>query len=266
MSDCNAVADALSEGRPLDDAMRAHTSGCARCNALTATDDALAAMLNEAAPEEGPMPAALRALIASESTPVAPFSTWRRAVGPLAVAGLVVAAGLVFKPRADLAHQPRAAFATSALVLGVLIAAGVVASLHRGARGLGVPLGERAFYMLGAVALAEVSVAQGAGAVEGSVVLAPGEVGRGLAHCASLGTAIALLVGVALFAVARRTAVTAPAAAGAVAGAAAGLVGTLTLHVICPIATLEHAMIGHVFPALAGAALGALVGRRALSV
>lgn len=266
MSDCDAVARALSAGQPLDVAMRSHASACARCNARSTTDDALGALVNGDEVREGAMPDALRSLIASESSPVAPFSTRRRAALPLAVASAIAAAGLALKPRADLLQQPRASFVVSALVIAALVAAGVVAAIHRGARGLGVRVGARALYVVGALALAEASVAQASRAVEGSVVLAPADVVWGLVHCASIGSALALAVGVALFGVARRTAITAPSVAGAVAGAAAGLAGTLTLHLICPIATLEHAMIGHVLPALAGAVAGALLGRRVLSV
>ncbi len=266
MSDCDAVADALCEGESLDAALRAHAVDCARCRALSTADDALGAMLNADVADGGAMPDALRSVIASERSHVAPFSTWRRAAVPLAVAVALAAAGLAFAPRADLHHRPRAAFAASAVVLAALVASGIVASLRRGRRGLGVRLGARVLYVVGALAMAEGAVAQVSRAVEGSVVLAPGDVARGLAHCASIGSALALVVGVALFGVARRTAITAPSATGAVAGAAAGLAGTLTLHLICPIASLEHAMIGHASPVLAGVVAGALLGRRVLSI
>ncbi len=270
MSACDALEDAVAEGVALDDAQRAHAATCERCRALTATDDALASMINVSAAEplgaDEALPAALRAALAADAAPVRPFSFARRFAVPVIVTSLLALGALLFMPRADLWHRAMAPFAAGALTLFALTIVGVVGLLHRGPRGIGVPVARRAGYLLAAFALAEVAVAAASDAVEGSVVLRGADVLHGIVHCASFGVGVSIFAGVGLFAVARRTAVTAPSIAGAVAGAVAGLTGTLVLHVACPIASLTHAMIAHVAPVLVGALVGAVAGRRALAV
>ncbi|MFO0647897.1 MAG: NrsF family protein [Polyangiales bacterium] len=270
MSVCDALEDAVAEGVALSDAQRAHAAACERCRALTATDDALARVVNTSAVEprgEGDaLPPALRAALEADAAPVRPYSFARRVAVPALVTSLLALGALRYLPRADLAHRAVAPFAVGALTLFALALVGAVGLLYRGARGLGVSVARRAGYLVAAFALAELAVAAAADPVEGSVVLRDADVLRGIVHCASYGVAVSLVAGAGLFAVARRTVIAAPAVAGAVAGAAAGITGTLVLHVACPIASLTHAMIAHVAPVLVGALVGGLAGRRVLEV
>ncbi len=270
MSVCDALEDAVAEGIALDAAQRAHAATCERCRSLTAADEALARVVNvldaEAPAAREELPAALRAALEADASPVRPYSSAGRVALPASVTALLALGALLLLPRADLPHRAMAPFAAGALTLFALALVGAVGLLHRGSSGIGVPVARRAGYLLAAFALAEVAVAAASDAVEGSVVLRGADVLRGLLHCASFGVGVSVLAGVGLFAAARRTAVTAPSLAGAVAGAAAGLTGTLVLHLACPIASLSHAMIAHVAPVVFGALFGALLGRRVLAI
>lgn len=264
MSLCDQVEDAVAEGRSLSDEMRSHCRVCERCGSLTTADDALSLVVNpsgEANASE--LPAALREAMREEPR-ATPFSFARRAAVPVIFAVVIVALAFAFKPRSDLAHRAIAPYALGVVALFALVFGGVTAALHRGARGIGLTVAQRSAFLAVAAVVSELAVAASSSPVEGAVVLRGASVLSGLAHCASWGSLVGAAAGAALLIVARRTVVSGAMAAGAAAGAAAGLTGTLALHVVCPVVTLPHTMIAHVAPALLGAIVGALLGRRVL--
>lgn len=270
MSPCEALEDAVAEGRPLDAQQRAHASTCERCRALTDTDETLARLVNarglERSERPHQLPPALRAAVEGGSTAVAPFSVAKRGAAPLLLSSALAMGALRFIPRADLAHRAGATFAGGAILLLSLVIAGVLGVLNRGPSGIGASLLRRVVYLALAFVLAELTVASVADPVEASVVLARDAVLRGIIQCASHGALVAAFAGVGLFVAARRTVITAPSLAGAVAGASAGLTGTLVLHLACPVSSLTHGMIAHVAPMVLGALAGAITGRRVLAV
>lgn len=264
MTLCDQLEDFVAEGRALTDEMRAHADGCDRCRPLTTADAALDRVVNPKRGEgEVELPAALREAMRAEPR-AAPFSFARRAAVSSVVVVAIASLAFVIAPRADLSHRELISYSLGLVALVALVLGGVTAALHRGSRGIGVAVVHRALYLAIALIVAELAVAAASSPVEGSIVLRGASALRGLAHCASWGSLVGAVAGATLFFIARRTVVAGATAAGAVAGVAAGLTGTLALHVVCPIVTLPHTMIAHVAPALFGAIVGALFGRRVL--
>jgi hypothetical protein len=82
-------------------------------------------------------------------------------------------------------------------------------------------------------------------------------------HCFGAGFLMSLpAAGLALLLL-RRGAVFSPEAVGAGAGLLAGLVGVLSLHFSCPIATAPHVVLGHVLIPVAGVGIGYAAGKLA---
>lgn len=258
MSACDDVTRSLADGDHLTGALRDHARACPACAALAQVSAAPAAR------GDGVIPDALRAALDADGGAVAPFSPWRVALAPAALTAALAAFALLH-PRSDLAGQPRAPFAVAALTLAALVAAGVTAVVHRGARGLGLTTAQRAAYAAFALPLFALVVAATTRAAPGSVTPADGDLFHAFAHCAAFGSVVATGSLAVLLAAARRSSPVAPALAGAVAGVASGLVGALFLHLACPVATISHGVFAHGAPALVAGALGALAGRRVLS-
>lgn len=263
MNPCDDVADALSEDRELTAAQAEHTRSCAQCKALVDIDASLEHAVNT--PRDDEPPAALKAAIAADNAPVSPFVWWRRALVPLGAVGALAALALVLIPRRDLTAQPFMFFGTAAIVVVALACVGFIAVLHRGARGVGVPAPLRAVYALATLVTFVLVTVVTTRAVEGSVVLEGDALIRSMWTCGTFGLVSSTPVGVALFVVARRSAPVSPALVGAVAGVATGMAAALIQHLACPVAVVSHALVAHSAPALIGAAVGALLGRRLLA-
>ncbi|MFO0601578.1 MAG: NrsF family protein [Polyangiales bacterium] len=259
MSACDDVTRALSDGAPLDGALREHARACPSCAALARAGAAPASRAEER------MPDALRAAIAADAGAVEPFSPWRAAAAPSALTALLLVFALVRAPRRDLSGQLGAAFALAASTFAGLAALGLAAVVHRGARGLGPTTAQRIAYASLALPLFAAVTLATTRAVPGSVIPVGDDVARAFVHCAALGSAAAALVGAGLFAAVRRTSPVAPALAGAVAGVASGLAGALFLHLACPVALASHGVLAHGTPAVLGGVVGALLGRRLLA-
>lgn len=268
MTDCDLIADAVAEGRVLTEGQRRHVTSCRACELLTADDAALASMVraDAATADTDAMPAALRAAVEGASSPVRSFSAWRRAVRVMGPALAFAMAAIVWRPRADLAHRPMAWVVVGVAALASLVALGAWTSLSRGARGLGASVASRAAVLVAIVLGSLAALSSLHDAVEGSRVVEGSAAVTALAHCAFRGVTAAALAAVLVGPALRRTAVTAPTLTGALGGAVAGLAGALTLHVMCPVAGLAHALVGHGTPVVLGAVLGALVGRRFVAV
>lgn len=262
MNPCDDVADALSEDRELTAAQAEHARGCAQCKALVDVDASLGSAVNGA--QELELPAVLKAAVAADAKPVAPFVWWRRALVPMGAVGALAALALALIPRRDLTAQPFMFFGTAAIVVMALACVGFVAVLHRGARGLGVPERLRAVYALATLAVFVVLTLVTTRAVEGSVVLEGEPLIRSMWTCGTFGLVSSTPVGAALFVVARRSAPVSPALVGAVAGVATGMSAALIQHLACPVAVVSHALVAHSAPALIGAVVGAMLGRRLL--
>jgi hypothetical protein len=258
VSACDDVTRALAAGEPLAGPLATHARACPACAAL-------ARLPLAGARGEERMPDALRAAIEADGGAVAPFSAWRAAAAPSALAVLLVAVTLARAPRRDLAGQVGPRFALALLSVASLAALGVAAVVHRGARGLGPTTAQRAAYAAFALPVFAAVMLATTRAAPGSIVPAGDEVLGAFVHCAIIGSVFAVFTGAALLASARRTSPVAPSLAGAVAGLAAGLSGALFLHVACPVALASHGVFAHGAPAVVGAALGALLGRRVLS-
>lgn len=260
MSDCRAVTEALSEGRGLDAAARAHVAGCTACRALGRVDAALRA---EGRAEAPPMGAALRAAL-DELKPVEALSVNRQLLPLLLAAMFAATGGLVIHPRPDLAQQP-----FGRMALGVVTTFGGAslawfAAASGGAWGLGWPASRRWSLAGALVTLAAAVTAAVTVAVEGSVQ----SQGRALAlalKCGVEGSLLAGALGVLLF---RRMAgqSLAPTSAGALAGLGAGCAGALAQHLMCAVMEPTHTLTAHLAPLLGGALLGALLGRRWLAL
>jgi hypothetical protein len=155
-------------------------------------------------------------------------------------------------------------FAVAFGALALAVIAGVQLYLYRGRSGLGAPGWSRwVFALCGffgfelwAALYARASLAA-AGAAQPA---APAP------DCLPLALLVALAVGGVTIAVARRTALVAPASSGALGGCVAGLAAALFLHVHCPATQAAHLQIVHALPLLLAILIGALAGRRWLSV
>lgn len=268
MTDCDLIADAVAEGRALTERQRLHVSSCRACELLTADDAALAAMVraDAATHDRDAMPEALRAAVEGASSPVRAFSAWRRAARVMWPALAFATTAIVWRPRADLAHRPMAWVLVGLAALASLLALGAWTSLSRGARGLGASVTSRAMALVAIVAGSLAALSSLHDAVEGSHVVEGNDAVTALAHCAFRGVTAGVLAAALAGPALRRTAVTAPTLTGALGGAVAGLAGALTLHVMCPVAGVAHALVGHGAPVVLGAVLGALAGRRFVAV
>ncbi|MEZ4312895.1 MAG: NrsF family protein [Polyangiaceae bacterium] len=80
--------------------------------------------------------------------------------------------------------------------------------------------------------------------------------------CATVATVFALPPAVLAALVLRRGFVNAPALRGAVVGAVCGLSGAVGVHSHCVVVTASHVLVAHGLTVLAGALVGALLGRR----
>lgn len=285
MTDCDRVFTAIAEGEALSAPLRGHAKQCPDCSRLLAAERALAA---PAVPTVA-QGAALREALDRDLAPVRARSPLARAWLP----ALVAAAGAVAVVGVTLSSRPSPPLVASLASTGLLTlgsALGFLLLFVRGETGLGPSVRLRwayvaaAFVLLAGVAFAGPGSAGGrehhkgrqespTQPMAGSAAEAFGRVGRevgpsnrgsGAGECAGLGMALAALVGMSLFAASRRTSPVSPRAAGAVAGVAAGLAGAAALQLHCPCDGL-HVVVGHGLPVVAGAALGALAGRRVLS-
>jgi hypothetical protein len=263
---CDAVIDALAEGSPLSGDLARHARECPRCRALTAADAALASMVTDApdASETVALPAALRAAIERDHSPVAPFSWRRRALVPAAVSVALVGVSLALMPRGDLGHQPPLVFWSLVTLWAVCAFAGAGLALHRGGAGVGVAPWRRWAFLAAGLGLFELASATLGFVVEGSKTVSGRDAVVTAVACTVHGLVIAMVAGAAVFFVARRTAAASPASAGAMAGAAAGFTGALVQHVTCAIPEPSHTMVAHFATIALSALVGALAGRKLL--
>ncbi|MFO0625819.1 MAG: NrsF family protein [Polyangiales bacterium] len=210
-------------------------------------------------------PAALRDTIARDLRP-ARTTRWRRVLPAVAVAAAVVTAAGLLRPRADLAHQPRAPMIVAAVAWAVGALSGLAMLHSPGRYGLGPGARARLLWLVAALGIFEVVTAWSTVAVPGSVTPGAGESLPVGVACALEGSLPALLVALVVVRLARGTAVSSPGSAAMVAGAAAGFVGTLVQQLVCPVATHAHTMTAHAAPVLLGALAAAALARRAVSV
>jgi hypothetical protein len=182
----------------------------------------------------------------------------------LAATALAVAVALSWLRRADLdRHAPAlAAFWYGFGALALALCAGLQLYLYRGRSGFGAPVWTRwAFALLGGLGFEVWAAlyARGALLADAAHAAAPAP------DCLPLAVLVALAVGAVAFAVARRTALVAPASSGALGGCVAGLAAALFLHAHCPATEAAHLQTVHAFPVFLAITLGALAGRRWLS-
>jgi hypothetical protein len=264
MNECDMIEDAVLEGQSLDDAQQTHITKCAQCNEFTTADRALSQLVANAS-EDTQLPESLRAMVASNVTPVASFSLWQRSAVPLILVAVVVCAGMLVRPRSDLSAQQGMTFVAVLMVFATLVVAGIYIVLHRGSRGLGASRIQRLIALVAVLGMSELVMALVSHGSAASTGVQIHELLLACAHCGVCGTLVSLVVALGFFGVARRTAVTSPSLMGAVAGATSGLSGAMYLHVTCPNAAIDHMMISHGGPVVLGAVIGALVGKRLLA-
>lgn len=256
---CERVLDALSSGEALDAGLREHAAGCPRCGPLLSAEAALRASLERVSVP--PMPKALEEE-AAKAGPVRPWSALRRAVGPVFVALLLLLLTWRLIPRPDLWEQlARPLYASHASLLVALSAAGLGLALWRGPSGLGASVASRRLLGAAVFPLLLLSTVATLGSTPSSIHLHRHVLLVG-ALCAVLGSLVGAVAAVALFRAARRTAVSAPGLTGALLGGAAGLLGSLSLHVHCPVVDEGHCLVAHTVPVLLGLLFGGLLGGR----
>lgn len=201
--------------------------------------------------------------LARRATPVRPLpAPGLRALTWLAVAILSGAAGIVvFGARtglADLARDPDFLVPGGLAMVTAWIA--VTAALV-----LAVPGAERS-PLLRRVTVALVALW---GLVLVSAIARAGNGLTGTSHwwiCFARVLLIGLVPGVVLFAMLRRAAPLRPVWTASLAMAAAIAAGALAIQFICPLTDAAHALFGHFAPVIALGALGALTGKRLLTL
>lgn len=179
------------------------------------------------------------------------------------VAGLVILAGsLIAGPREDIVSmlgQPR--FLGSLAALAVTLAGGAFAAFALSVPGASRSPRQRALPVLSAAAWSAIwlvaSVLAGTPAGQRTAAVHPA--------CAVQVTASALIAGSILFVMVARAAPLRRFWTATVVSLAAVATGAALAQIACPLDDPHHQLIGHVAIALALAAGGVIVGRRALS-
>jgi len=264
VTDCSRTVDALLEGQPLPAAVQQHLAVCPACAALVETDVGLTRALaaDDPALSPEPLPPALRAALLADHAPRTPRVWWHALLAPTAALGGFAALALWIHPRPDLTTQSagRMALGVALSVVGTL--ATLTAVSHGGARGIGWTSRVRAALgitlALGAVAM-----------VVGTTVVVEGSIVRGglWAHgarvvCTLEGIVTAVPIAFLAVRSLRGTAPVQPELSGALVGLGAGFGGLLVQHLCCAVMTLDHTLVAHLLPLVAGAITGALSARR----
>jgi hypothetical protein len=252
---CDAVLDALSEGRPLGPPEQAHADACPRCRLLTSDDDALARLFSNvgAAPTMSP---ALAAVVAAPVTAVRLRHPLSRALALLAPGAIALGGVTLVAVRRDFAALSWAARWSPVLAMLSLAVVGVGLASARGRDNLGPHHGVRL-----AVAIATFSAFEAVSLLVGEGPLWGGEAGHHVA-CALSATALpAVLTPLALLALRGMDPVR-PALTGASVGAAVAAFTAVIQHLECASPSLAHVAFSHGWSFLVGSTLGAALGRR----
>lgn len=249
--DCERFVEVLALRGPAR-ALAQHAATCPQCGPLWEVDQAL--RHSGARPYAPPMAAELRGELAAYEPARHATSFAMRLLSVLAVATASVGLTLLTLPRADFSVAVLTGWVPSTLML--LVAAGLCLFAYRGKTGLGV-----APWLRWSLPIASVL---GFELLAGTEARADGLAPK--MDCLFLGVVIAGVVAAVSCSVGRRTALIAPAAAGALAGGVAGLTALLCLRVHCPSALAAHVMVVHVLPLVLAIAGGAFAGRRWLTV
>jgi hypothetical protein len=184
----------------------------------------------------------------------------RRVALPALLSGALVGLLLAVRPRADLAEQGGVRFWVVLVAWGVLLVTALVSVLARGPHGVGTSP-RRRWALVGTTLLLFQAVAWG-------LTEATAHSARGLPSvalhlvCVVVGLAVAALVGVAVGASVRGTAVVSPEASAALAGVSAGLAGVGFLHGYCEVATAAHQALSHGAVLVLATVLGVGMRRR----
>jgi hypothetical protein len=190
---------------------------------------------------------------------------WQRLLVPVLTTAMFAGLVVALRPRPDLSSAASATFWVVAAAWIALVEGGMGLLLARGSLGLGVAAAWRWVYVGASVAL-----------FEALVWLSNPSDAQSMAHvgahtwwrhwtCAPAGSLAALVIAVPIFVVARRTAVVAPEAAGALAGLVAGLGAVLSMQMSCGFADAMHYGTIHLVPIALAVVIGALVGRRTMA-
>jgi hypothetical protein len=209
--------------------------------------------------------AALREALARDHAPVRPMPNWQRVLVPSLVTVGLAASILLVRPRHDLSTASTAIFWLVAAAWVSIVAVGMRLLVARGSLGLGVPAAWRWGYVaLSVIAFEALSIV--------SNPMDVNSMARIGAHawwshwtCAPAGSVSALVLGLPVFAILRRSAVVAPQAAGALAGLVAGIGSVLSMQMACSFPDALHYATIHLVPVVLAIVIGAIVGRRTLA-